>query len=146
MILQLLSTSDPRNKVEKTTTQIASLSGALKDGSSITDPVILVESADLPAANYAFIEVFQNRYYFIKDIRNVNNNLWEISMHVDVLMSYSSAILSSPCIVAKTASDRFNLYLPDPNFKCQQNDRYGMVSFPSGFDASNAYFYLTLFG
>ena len=146
MILELLSTSDPRNKVEKTTTQVASLDGALKDGSSITDPVILVEAADLPAANYASIAAFQDRYYFIKDIRNVHNNLWEISLHVDVLMSYSSVILSSPCIVAKTASDNFNLYLPDPNFKCQQNDRYGMISFPSGFDADDAYFYLTLFG
>ena len=146
MILQLLSTSDPRNKVVKTTSSVAELTGALKDGSSITDPVILVEAADLPAANYASIAAFQNRYYFIKDIRNVHNNLWEISLHVDILMSYSSVVLSSPCIVAKTASSKFNLYIPDPNFKCQQNDRYGMVSFPSGFDTDNAYFYLTLFG
>lgn len=146
MNILLYNTASPRNKVIKDKSLVTTLTGSLKDGSSITDPVILVESATLPAANYAFIEAFQSRYYFIKDIRNVNNALWEISMHVDVLMSFSASVLTSPCIVAKTASDKYNLYLPDPNFKCQQNDRYGMVSFPSGFDADNAYFYLTLFG
>lgn len=36
--------------------------------------------------NYAFIPQL-NRYYFITDIVAVNNRLWEVRMHVDVLMT-----------------------------------------------------------
>lgn len=146
MNITLLSTVDPDNKIVKSTTNVATLTGSLKGDCSVTDPQVLISAASLPAANYAHIPDLGNRYYYIKDVTNVSKTMWLVSMHVDVLMSYSAAILSSPCIIAKTASRDYNLYLPDPNFKCQQNDRFGMVNFPGGFDTSNARFYVLMFG
>ena len=145
MDIILSNCSDPINKIEKSTTGDTTFSGTLKENTSTTDPVFVIESVTYPAFNYAYISEF-NRYYYVKDIVNLYNNMWEVTLHVDVLKSFASAIMSSPCIIAKTASNDFNLYLNDPNFKCQQNDRFGMVNFPGGFDTDNAYFYLTFFG
>lgn len=145
MTIDLMTNNQPKNKINKTPTTVLSLTGTLKDDTSVMDPVILIESASFPsAANYAKITEF-GRYYYIEDIVNKGAKLWEISLHVDVLKTYASVIMSSPCIIAKTASNDFNLYLPDPNFKCQQNDLYGMVSFPHGFEDTPK-FYMTFFG
>ena len=130
MDIILSNCSDPINKIEKSTTGDTTFSGTLKENTSTTDPVFIIESSTYPAFNYAYIADF-NRYYYVKDIVNLYNNMWEVTLHVDVLKTFASAILSSPCIIAKTASNDFNLYLNDPNFKCQQNDRFGMVNFPS---------------
>jgi len=146
MNIVLMSCDKPKNTINKTPTTVTALTGTLKDGASVTDPVVLVEMASLPAANYAYIHDFNDRYYYIKDIVNVANTLWEIHLHVDVLKTYANAILHAPCIIAKTASNDFNLYLPDPNFKCQQDERIGMVNFPNGFDTEDAHFYMTFFG
>lgn len=146
MNIVLMRTTEPKNRINKQPATVTTLSGSLKDGASVTDPVVLVELANLPAANYAQIPEFNGRYYYIKDIVNVANTLWEIHLHVDVLRTYSSAIMAAPCIISKTASNDFNLYLPDPNFKCQQDERIGMVNFPGGFDTENAHYYMTFFG
>ena len=146
MNIVLMINDDPKNTINKSPAAVVTLAGSLKDGSSVTDPVVLVEMASLPAANYAHIPDFNGRYYYIKDIVNVTNTLWEIHLHVDVLKTYANAIMKAPCIIAKTASNDFNLYLPDPNFKCQQDERIGMQNFPNGFNTENAHYYMTFFG
>lgn len=146
MNIVLMRSTEPKNRINKQPSTVATLSGSLKDGASVTDPVVLVELASLPAANYAQIPEFNGRFYYIKDIVNVANTLWEIHLHVDVLKTYSSAIMAAPCIISKTASNDFNLYLPDPNFKCQQNTIIGMDVFPFGIDVNDSYYYLTFFG
>lgn len=145
--------SSPRNKLEKDVEEIFSVTGDLREECSVTAPEFLVECEDLTRANYAWIGPFR-RFYYITDAvayRNVvkdgvMHRIWLVKMKCDVLMSFCDGILDSPCIVAKTAGNDFNLYLPDPNYKCQQNDRIGMVPFPSGFDYENVYYYLTFFG
>lgn len=146
MTIELMLNSLPKNQVTKTPERVGDpLSGTLKEGSSVTDPIFLIQAAALPACNYARIADF-NRFYFIRDIVNTNTDLWEVHLHVDVLFTFKDAILNSPCIITKTASNDFNLYLPDPNFKCQQNTLCGMQSFPSGFNLDDARYYVTFFG
>ena len=55
--------------------------------------VITIESSIVPNFNYAYIEDF-NRYYFIEDIVSLRNNLWELTMSIDVLMTYRLGILN----------------------------------------------------
>lgn len=149
--------NEPMNKIDKSLSNTRfSIEGTLRDGCSIVDPEILIEYANPIPANYAYIQAFQ-RYYYIKDIEAYRtyrdehqavHNLWKVSMHCDVLKTFAEGILGSPCIVAKTGGDDFNLYLPDPNLKRQQNDLHGLVNFPKGFDmsADAVRFYLTFFG
>lgn len=145
--------NEPMNKLEKNLTEVFTVTGDLRDDCSVTDPEFIIECEDPTRANYCWIGPFR-RYYYITDCiayRNVLRNgemhrLWLIKLHCDVLKTFCDGILDSPCIVAKTAGNDFNLYLPDPNYKCQQNDRVGMQPFPNGFELSNTYFYLTFFG
>lgn len=145
MTIDLMTYNGPHNRVNKIPTLNNSVTGNLLENTSITDPTITFEFDGVPVFNYIHIPDF-SRYYYVRDITNLSSKLWQVSLHVDVLHSFQNGIMSSPCIIAKTASNDFNLYLPDPNFKCQQNARYGLMSFPSGFDADDAHFYLTLFG
>lgn len=146
--------NEPMNKINKTPDTVYTLNGTLRDECSIVDPEFIVEHDDPIDANYAWIGPLK-RFYYIKDItafrsyedqNHVMHRLWRVNMHTDVLKTFAEGILGSPCIIAKTAGNDFNLYLPDPNYKRQQNDRYGMVQFPNGFDYDNCRYYLTFFG
>lgn len=145
MTIDFYTNTDPKIAVSKHLSSGTTYTGECKENTDISNPTILIRSASVPVGNYIYIADF-SRYYYIEKIVNVAKELWEVTAHVDVLMSFSASFMSSPCIVAKTASNDFNLYLPDPNFKCQQNARYGMVNFPNGFDMAGAKFYMTFFG
>lgn len=142
--IQFMFNNEPMNKITKSPQALFSLTGTLRDESSIVDPVILIEHADPISANYAYIEEF-HRYYYIKDITAVRSGLWRVSMHTDVLKTFSEGILNSPCIVAKSSS-RFNLYLNDSDYKCQQNDIVMTKNFPQGFNIAGSYYVLTCLG
>lgn len=60
------------------------------------------------SANYVYIPDF-NRYYFINDITSVRQNLWRLSLHVDVLMSYKKEIQNNYAFVSRNEFD----YDPD---------------------------------
>ena len=136
--------NEPMNKISKSPETKFTLTGTLRDESSIVDPVILVEKDDPIDANYAYIEQFR-RYYYIKDITAVRTGLWRITMHTDVLKTFSEGILNSPCIVAKSSS-RFNLYLNDSDYKCEQCDLVFTKVFPSGFTITDSRYVAVILG
>ena len=71
-----------------------------------SDPVI--NNANLMFANYAYIEDF-HRYYYITNITSIHNSVWQLTMRVDVLMSYKNDIYSLKALVVR------NEYASDPN-------------------------------
>lgn len=132
MTITLMRNTSPLNKINKTATTVSTLSGALIDESSIIDPVIEIESASVPAANYAHIPDF-GRYYFINNIESVRDGLWRLTLHVDVLKTYASAILSNKAVVSRS-TNLWNLYLEDNDFKCYADPYVITKDFPSGFN------------
>lgn len=143
--LKIGSTADPENRIDKTATWSATLTGTFKDNVSVLDPVVLVESStNITGYNYAYIEEF-GRYYYIKDIIVVNNVLYELHLHVDVLKTYQNQIIAAPCIVSKSANT-FNMYLNDDRYKCYQNNHVLINTFPDGIPINKAKFVLTIFG
>ena len=113
----------PVEKIGKNLTNSHTISDVvLKRDTSILRPVLLINSVqDIYTYNYMYISEF-GRYYFIDDIRSVNNNMWEISAHVDVLETYKTDILSNTAVL-KRQERKFNLYLDDPEFKVLNNYR-----------------------
>lgn len=114
------------NVVDKEMQEITpSLLGTLRDGSSLIDPVILVEANDpgfhANRVNYLYVEAF-GRYYYITNIISTNHTLWELHCHVDVLMSYKDQIREQTAIVARQES-KFNLMLDDGVFMCYQDPK-----------------------
>lgn len=111
-----INTSD-NYVVSKNISMQASLQGCvLKDDTSVENPVILVRNTgNISEYNYMYIPDF-HRYYYIEEIVSVQNGLWELHGHVDVLQTYGNAIkgLTATC---KRQENLFNMYLDDPEFK-----------------------------
>lgn len=91
------------------------VSGTMRDDVNVCYPVInifLEDSAEYPFNyNYAYIEAL-DRYYFIDNVKYVANNLWEISMSVDVLMSYQLGIKNLEVFVNRN-EHTYNVLIPD---------------------------------
>lgn len=145
MTIDFYNNVSPLNKINKSIgSSLATLQGTLKEETDILNPVILIESAAVPNYNYAYITEF-GRFYNVAPAKSVRTNLWELSMHVDALYTFRAGLLKASCIL-KRSSDRFNLYLNDPEMKCLQNEWVTCEPFPSGFDRANATFVLALIG
>lgn len=76
----------------------------LKDGTSVVDPVIVL---DLPSKTnftkytYAYIQEF-GRYYFVRDM-TADGLLWDVSLVCDVLATYKSEIGNSNLYVLRSS-------------------------------------------
>lgn len=125
------------NAVNKSITELTTLTGTLREESSIIDPIITISDIDIYIGymNYAYIPEF-NRYYFITNIESVRNNLWRVSFHVDVLFTYRNQIKSNRAIIERNEI-QYDLKLNDGLFKTRQNPRIAQFPFPSGFDTWN---------
>ena len=134
MIIHIQQTTSEKTRIGKSISTLYTAHGALRDGTSIINPVIKISGANVPTlrnANYMYIPDF-NRYYFITDIKSVRNGLIEISGHVDVLQTYASQIRNNMAIVKRNANS-WNLYIEDGLFKTYANPHIFTKEFPSGF-------------
>lgn len=133
MNLVLYRNISETNAVNKSLTELVTLTGTLRNESSIIDPVILVSDIDsyIGSMNYAYIPEF-NRYYFIQNIESVRKNLWRVSFHVDVLYTYREQIKANHAIIERNEI-QYDLKLNDGLFKTQQNPRIAQFTFPNGF-------------
>ena len=122
-----------KNKVSKSLTNILTVSGELKLGSSIIDPVIIIncDLSTVTKCNYMTIGSF-GRSYFINNIRSIRSGLVEFSCHVDVLSSFADSIKENTAIIRKQ-ENKWNLYLNDGSFRVYQNPVVLTKAFPSGF-------------
>ena len=64
---------------------------ALKEGTSVINPVLLCQTVNAAAFNYLYIPTW-NRYYFISNGQSIEN-MWEIVCTEDYLASYKATIL-----------------------------------------------------
>jgi len=99
------TTTSPKNALTKTYTSRVSLTGNLKDDTSVYDPVLLVNAnlATLAGCNYMYIATY-GRYYYITDIVSKGANLVEVHGHCDVLKTYASGIRACTGYVSRTGS------------------------------------------
>lgn len=137
MTIVLYQNVSENNAVNKNITELATLTGTLREQSSIIDPVINISDIDLHVGsmNYAYIPEF-NRYYFITNIESVRRGLWRVSFHVDVLFTYREQIKGNRAIIERNEIE-YDLKLNDGLFKTQQNPRIAQFPFPSGFNTWN---------
>lgn len=131
--IELKINNSEQNRLNKDTQTIMTVSGVLKEETSIIDPVIKIECelSKVTGCNYLSIPVFK-RSYFVNDIRSIRNGLVEFSCHVDVLSTYAEQIKNNTGII-KRQENEWNLYLNDGTFKVYQNPNVLTKAFPSGF-------------
>lgn len=146
MDLRLYYTSDENNKINKRLSNALLLTGTMRNDSSIISPVIMVEGSSFNSYNYAYIPQF-DRYYFIKEITNYRNNLWILTLEVDVLMSFKSSILNMHCIFIETETTGADRYLSDTRVWVNKvKDKTDILTFPNGLLESGEYILITAGG
>lgn len=91
----------------------------LDEQCNLLNPVLIL-STDFTNANYVYIEKFK-RYYFINNILRLDNNRYEMSLTVDVLMSFKDEIKELN-VIGTRSSDKFNYYLRDNAISIQANN------------------------
>lgn len=136
--------SSEKNRLDKSITDLATLTGTLRTDTSIIDPVFRIEGnlASYITANYCTVEAF-GRSYFINNIRSIRNGLFEISCHVDVLTSFKTQIRANKAILQKSENN-WNLYLNDGSLQTEHRPEIITSKFSNGDALSGTWSYVLI--
>ena len=127
------TTNSEKRALNKSVSTVVSVTGTLRNESSVINPSILVQASagTLAGCNYMEIPTF-GRKYFITDIVAVSDKLSMVSGHCDVLSTYASQIRQNQAILSRSANN-WNLYLNDGSFKVTNKTRVSCQKFPASF-------------
>ena len=146
MNVTLCNNSSERNEINKVISNGETFICTLRSETSVSDPAILLEyNGNLSGYNYCYIPDF-DRYYYITDITSVRNNLWMVKCHVDVLMSFKSAILSSVAILEESSVTGISNYLSNDVWRALSKDKTSIIPFSNGLNSSGEYILITAGG
>lgn len=138
MNITFYNTASENERVTKVLTQVLSLNGTLREESDVMSPSIVVQAdTSLLSCNYAYITEF-GRYYFIDNITSIRNGIWLVKMHIDVLMTYDSAIRGLYAVVVRQESKQSS-YLIDNKIPLQAKETTQTFNFPNAFSKSLYY-------
>lgn len=141
-----LQRNNSRDKtINKSITNIVTVTGNLREETSLTDPTITFElsMSDCRNINYVTIPEF-GRSYFVTEPISVRNGLIELKLHVDVLESFKSEILNNGAIVSRS-SNQYNKYLVDDKLQTYTYNLARTKAFTNPF-TKNLNFVLSLVG
>ena len=135
MEIRVYTVSDNPNKLTKTLGTAIILNGDLKEDVDLLNPVITVDYTYEPgvAPNYCYIPQLR-RYYFIMANRLLKGRLSQVTLHVDVLMTYSAKIRAGRGYIVKTESPQGQL--SDASWPMNVNRSYTRMNFTGG-DSAN---------
>lgn len=145
MQCSLMVNSSERNELHKAITGMSYYECKLIDDTSITQPSLLIEAANISGFNYCYIPSF-NRYYYIKEITSVTNSLWRVDCYVDVLMSFKNQILSSYALISENTSVETSYYLSSDSFVSTVKDLTDIIPFTNGLLDNGEYILITAGG
>ena len=119
------------------------LSGTLRDSSSIISPVIVFESDAILRYNFCYIPQFR-RYYFIRNVESYRNQLWIVTMECDVLMSFKNDIANCQVVVDKqTMPENGDEYIDDGSLVADNYMFNTVYNFANGFNQNPTYILIT---
>ena len=142
MDIILYTTGSEKNEIRKSLQNNLTLSGALRNQSSVVSPSFTIEHVNPTQYNYCFIPEF-NRYYFITDIVSIRTNIWRIDCVVDVLMSYQAQILNLDVIVSDDSLPDSETYFVGEQWQTTVKTKTDVINFPSGLLEQGEYILIT---
>jgi len=129
--------------INKTIQAGQSFTGVLRDGCDIMNPIIQFDNIAVLRYNYAYIPEFQ-RYYTVTSIANAYNGLWDVSLEVDVLMSFRGDITKLNAIVDKqTLGGNGDEYIDDSSLVAENMMFNTVYNFPDGFNDYSTFVLIT---
>lgn len=133
MEVQFFYNQSDNRQINKQLVEGITIQGEVRDSASIMTPTIRFESADVIRYNYCYIPDFQ-RYYSFTDITAFRNDVYDISMTVDVLMSFRNDIMRLACIVDKQGEVvNGDEYIDDSSLVTDNLMFNTVYNFPNGF-------------
>ena len=145
MNIQLCSNRSEKNKINKNIITGITLSGSLRNESTVVNPSITINIDNPTVYNYAYIPEF-NRYYFITNYISLRTGMWQINLKSDVLMSFKDSILSSEVLINKTETTGKNNYLSGSNWVNNCKTKTDIITFPNGLLDDGKYILITAGG
>lgn len=133
------TTTAEKRALDKTMSSVVSVTGTLRNASSVVDPVIILDASasSLAGCNYMHIGTF-GRYYFITDVVSLSDQLCEVHGHCDVLKTYASGIRKNQAIIARSSNDWLtNSLIVDPQAKFSNKKNTKTIRI-GGFDKVSA--------
>ncbi len=114
VVIDLYHTEDDNFVVNKNLTLIQTISGKLRNTTSIINPLILLELElnTLNSINYVRIREY-DRYYYIDDIISISYKLYSLNLREDVLKTYSLDIVSNKFLYCTRSSTQYDVDLYD---------------------------------
>lgn len=120
--IKFYNTPNKSNIINKTLNGELTVTGLLKDGSSIYSPSFRIKlNKELFNKNYFYVEMYK-RYYFITDIVVEDGVEMVVSGKVDVLESFKEDILNSKQIIGRQET-QYNVFLVDNMLQSEGRDR-----------------------
>lgn len=136
----LYQTGSSNIRIDKTATLLHNYDNlVIKDKTSITNPTIILKASDVNVSrsNYAYIPRF-NRFYYVEDVKTVAQDIWEIDLKCDVLMSFRDDIVGQTAIFKRSESSN-NLYLNDDRLQIDSRTRIYNYIFPNKIESNGTY-------
>lgn len=109
----------------------------IKESSSVLRPTLQISTAGISGGgtgfptyfNYAYIATF-SRYYYVTEWVSIANELWEVSLEVDVLATYRVEIGNATAYVARASEDYDGMIL-DGMYPAKANSTKAEYLWPS---------------
>lgn len=146
MEIKLYKTSSPRKKLVKDLTDEITLVGTLRAQSSVMSPTFTVQDTSVVGYNYCYIPDF-GRWYYINGIDALRANLYELSLGIDVLMTYAAQIRKNYAIVDKVENigASYN-YINDGSWVNTNRMSQSIINFATGFNETGEFILITAGG
>ena len=139
MELQLMYNLSDARCINKKLVDAQTFTGQMRDEVSIMNPIVRIEVESIPRFNYAYIPELE-RYYMIDDITVYREGIVDVSMSVDVLMSFKRDILSSIAVVDKQSmSQNGDEYIDDGSLVTDNLMFTTITEYSAGFNDSVEY-------
>ena len=146
MEIKLYKTSSPRKKLVKDLTDGITLTGTLRGQSSIMSPSLQIQDIAVIGYNYCYIPDF-GRYYYINGINALRANLFELSLGIDVLMTYAEAIRNNAAIIDKVQPQKGAMpYINDGSYVSTNKMYQTIINFSDGFNDNGEFILITAGG
>ena len=146
MEIKLYKTSSPRKKLVKDLTDGITLVGTLRAQSSVMSPTFTVQDTAVVGYNYCYIPDF-GRWYYINGIDALRSNLYEVSLGIDVLMTYAAEIRKNYAIIDKV--ENFGVaynYINDGSWVNTNRMNQSIINFANGFNDNGEFILITAGG
>lgn len=141
----LYTNNSDNNVVYKSLTNSRPYDVIIKTPSNVITPIVTITTNDnISQYNYGYIPDF-GRYYYITSIKPIVYGVWEVTLKVDVLMTYKNQLGNFEVIIERSASS-FTPYLNDPDIKTLAYDNVVLKKFPLTPLTKNAATILTTVG